>query len=186
MRALARDVPDRWPPRMWLVPPRCALCWPRSAHRPGAGSSRRRRSAEVRSAPAGRPRHRCEEQHQRGPRCRHQGWQDRGRRRPHRSGRRVEGGQRRRPYVTPGLVDIHAHVYAGTGERGSYAGDLSVYPGRLHVPGRRDHRGGCRLRRLAQFRGLQGPHHRSLQDARAGVPQHRGQRNARRQVRAAI
>jgi dihydroorotase len=31
-------------------------------------------------------------------------------------------------YVTPGLIDIHTHVYAGTGERGSYAGDNSVYP----------------------------------------------------------
>jgi dihydroorotase len=31
-------------------------------------------------------------------------------------------------FVTPGLVDIHAHVYAGTGEARSYAGDLSVYP----------------------------------------------------------
>jgi dihydroorotase len=31
-------------------------------------------------------------------------------------------------YVTPGIVDIHTHVYAGTGERGSYAGDNSVYP----------------------------------------------------------
>jgi dihydroorotase len=31
-------------------------------------------------------------------------------------------------YVTPGLVDIHAHLYAGTGEKGSYAGDNSVYP----------------------------------------------------------
>jgi dihydroorotase len=31
-------------------------------------------------------------------------------------------------YVTPGLVDIHVHVYAGTGERRSYAGDNSVYP----------------------------------------------------------
>jgi dihydroorotase len=31
-------------------------------------------------------------------------------------------------YVVPGLVDIHAHVYAGTGEAGSYAGDNSVYP----------------------------------------------------------
>lgn len=30
--------------------------------------------------------------------------------------------------VTPGLVDIHTHVYAGTGEKGSYAGDNSVYP----------------------------------------------------------
>jgi len=31
-------------------------------------------------------------------------------------------------YVTPGLVDIHTHTYTGTGERGSYAGDNSVYP----------------------------------------------------------
>ena len=31
-------------------------------------------------------------------------------------------------YVTPGLVDIHVHVYAGTGVKGSYAGDNSVYP----------------------------------------------------------
>jgi dihydroorotase len=31
-------------------------------------------------------------------------------------------------YVVPGLVDIHTHVYAGTGEKNSYAGDLSVYP----------------------------------------------------------
>ncbi len=30
--------------------------------------------------------------------------------------------------MTPGLVDIHTHVYAGTGERRSYAGDNSVYP----------------------------------------------------------
>jgi dihydroorotase len=30
--------------------------------------------------------------------------------------------------VTPGLVDIHAHVYTGTGERHSYAGDNSIYP----------------------------------------------------------
>jgi dihydroorotase len=31
-------------------------------------------------------------------------------------------------YVTPGIIDIHVHVYAGTGERNSYAGDNSVYP----------------------------------------------------------
>jgi dihydroorotase len=31
-------------------------------------------------------------------------------------------------YLTPGIVDIHVHVYAGTGERNSYAGDNSVYP----------------------------------------------------------
>jgi len=31
-------------------------------------------------------------------------------------------------YVTPGLIDIHTHVYTGTGEPSSYAGDNSVYP----------------------------------------------------------
>jgi dihydroorotase len=31
-------------------------------------------------------------------------------------------------YVTPGIVDMHVHVFAGTGEKGSYAGDNSVYP----------------------------------------------------------
>ncbi len=31
-------------------------------------------------------------------------------------------------YVTPGLIDIHVHVYAGTGEWRSFAGDNSVYP----------------------------------------------------------
>jgi dihydroorotase len=31
-------------------------------------------------------------------------------------------------YVNPGLIDIHVHVYTGTGEKGSYAGDNSVYP----------------------------------------------------------
>ena len=31
-------------------------------------------------------------------------------------------------FVTPGLIDIHVHVYASTGERNSYAGDNSVFP----------------------------------------------------------
>jgi dihydroorotase len=31
-------------------------------------------------------------------------------------------------YVTPGIIDIHVHVFAGMGERSSYAGDNSVYP----------------------------------------------------------
>src|SRR6187200_1743391 len=31
-------------------------------------------------------------------------------------------------YVTPGLIDIHVHVYTGTGERSSYAGDNSLPP----------------------------------------------------------
>ena len=31
-------------------------------------------------------------------------------------------------YVTPGLIDIHAHVYASTGDPNAYAGDHSLYP----------------------------------------------------------
>lgn len=31
-------------------------------------------------------------------------------------------------YVTPGLIDIHVHVYAGTGSRRGYNGDSSIYP----------------------------------------------------------
>src|SRR5215469_16792535 len=31
-------------------------------------------------------------------------------------------------YVMPGLVDIHVHVFTGTGERSSYAGDNSLPP----------------------------------------------------------
>jgi dihydroorotase len=31
-------------------------------------------------------------------------------------------------YVTPGLIDLHVHVFAGSGEARSYTGDLSVYP----------------------------------------------------------
>jgi dihydroorotase len=30
--------------------------------------------------------------------------------------------------VTPGLIDIHVHAYAGTGEREGYVGDNSLYP----------------------------------------------------------
>ena len=30
--------------------------------------------------------------------------------------------------VTPGLIDIHTHDYAGTGRKGAYDGDSSVYP----------------------------------------------------------
>lgn len=31
-------------------------------------------------------------------------------------------------YVTPGLIDLHMHMYASTGEKGSYAGDNSIWP----------------------------------------------------------
>ncbi len=83
-------------------------------------------------------------------------------------------------YVTPGLVDIHTHVYAGTGERRSYAGDNSVYPDgftfRVGVTTVADAGGSG----LAQLRRFQGPHHRSLENPRARVPEHRRQRHARR------
>jgi dihydroorotase len=31
-------------------------------------------------------------------------------------------------YVTPGLIDLHMHMYATTGEKNSYAGDNSIWP----------------------------------------------------------
>ena len=44
-------------------------------------------------------------------------------------------------YVTPGLVDIHVHVYAGTGKRNAYCGDNSVYPDGFTFRVGRDHGG---------------------------------------------
>ncbi len=55
---------------------------------------------------------------------------------------------------------------------------------RLHVTVGRHHRRRRRIVGLEELRGLQGSHHRSLQDARAGVSQHRRPRDARRSVRA--
>jgi len=44
------------------------------------------------------------------------------------AGRAVKAVDCRGLYVTPGLVDLHVHVFAGTNEVRSYAGDNSVYP----------------------------------------------------------
>ena len=87
-------------------------------------------------------------------------------------------------YVTPGLVDMHVHVFAGTGEKGSYAGDNSVYPDGFTLRVGRHDRRRRGLLRLAQLRRLQGPRHRPLPHARPRLPQHRRQRHARREVRA--
>ena len=65
-------------------------------------------------------------------------------------------------YVTPGMVDIHVHVYAGTGERGPTPDDNSFVSGWIHVSGGRDDGGRCGLRGLAKFRRLQRAHHRSI------------------------
>ena len=73
-------------------------------------------------------------------------------------------------YVTPGLIDIHVHVFTGTGERASYAGDNSLYPdgftfrvGVTHGRRRGLLPGGAISR-------TSGAHHRPLQDARSRLP----------------
>ena len=55
-------------------------------------------------------------------------------------------------YVTPGLVDMHVHVFAGTGT--AYR-PLQRAPRRPQFPIRSDHRRGRRLFGLAQLRGFQ-------------------------------
>ena len=98
-------------------------------HPPAGAAAAGAAAAEVRSAPQGRPRHR----RRRTGSARSATSPSRTARsrrsppasiRPTRSRSSTSSGL----YVTPGLVDIHVHVYAGTGERGSYAGDNSVYP----------------------------------------------------------
>jgi dihydroorotase len=82
-------------------------------------------------------------------------------------------------YVTPGLIDIHVHVYAGTGERNSYAGDNSVPPDgftfRVGVTTVVD--AGCSGWR--NFEDFKQAHHRSFQDTRLRNAQHRWRRHAR-------
>ena len=87
-------------------------------------------------------------------------------------------------YVTPGLIDIHVHVFAGTGERGSYAGDNSVYPDgftlRSGVTTVAD--AGC-----SGWRNFEDFKQRIIDRSKTRVlalPQHRRQRHARRKVRA--
>ena len=87
-------------------------------------------------------------------------------------------------YVTPGLIDIHVHVYAGTGERRSYAGDNSVYPDgftfRVGVTTVVD-AGSSGWRNFDDFKDRIIDR---VEDPRPRVPEHRRQRHARRQVRA--
>ena len=51
-------------------------------------------------------------------------------------------------YVTPGLVDMHVHVFASSMGR-EYTGGKLRASRWLHVSQRRHHRGGCRKFRLA-------------------------------------
>ena len=87
-------------------------------------------------------------------------------------------------YVTPGLIDIHTHVYAGTGEPRFLRRRQQRLSRWLHVSRRRDDRRRRRQLRLAELRRLQDARHRSIEDACPRLPQHRRQRHARREVRA--
>ena len=69
-------------------------------------------------------------------------------------------------YVTPGLIDLHVHVFTGTGERRSYAGDLSVYPDGFTFRSGVTTAVDAGLRGVAEFRGVQSHGHRPRQDAR--------------------
>ena len=112
--------------RCWGCASRSPLPYPsrRSPH-----ARRHRPQPEIRPAAPGRPRHRCAEQDQRRSRRRDCRRQNRRRRAPSSNPADavksvdVSGCTSRLD-----SIDIHAHVYAGTGERRSYAGDNSVYP----------------------------------------------------------
>ena len=84
-------------------------------------------------------------------------------------------------YVTPGLIDIHVHVYTGEGE--SYSrGFRSVPPDGFTLRSCIDRR--CRRRqlRLAQLRRFQVADHRPIPHPRLRLPQHRRQRYGRRPI----
>ena len=141
-------------------------------------------AAEVRPPVEGRPRHRSEEQDQRGSRRGHRERQGRGRRGEHRSGRGAQGGRR------VGLLR-HAGARRHSRPRLRRNGRARILrrrqqpvSRRLHAAIGRDHGRRRRIVGLAELRGLQAAHHRSVQDARAGAAQHRRPRDARRQVRA--
>ncbi len=83
--------------------------------------------APLRPAGQGRTRDRRQERDRRRPRCRHQGRQDRRGRADHPGSQAAKTIDASGLYVTPGLVDIHVHVYTGEGE--SYSrGFRSVPP----------------------------------------------------------
>ena len=100
-----------------------------------------------------------------------------------RSGRSVQNGRRLGPLRDARLIDIHVHVFAGTGEKApTPATTASTRTASRFARASRPWP--TPVRRLAQLRGLQGAHHRPVPDARPRLPQYRRQRHARREVRA--
>ena len=87
-------------------------------------------------------------------------------------------------YVTPGLVDIHVHFYAGTGERGSYAGDCSLYPDGFTLRNGVTTVADAGSSGWRNFEDFQGPGDQPFEDADVlAFLNIVGQRDARRQVR---
>ncbi len=77
-------------------------------------------------------------------------------------------------YVTPGLIDIHAHVFWGHDEESQYSdGYSAVQPDSHSFRCRADHARRRRRRRMEKLPEVQRAGDRSLADARARFPQHR-------------
>ena len=87
-------------------------------------------------------------------------------------------------FISPGIVDIHTHVYAGTGEAAFVCRRQQRLSRHRRAPLGRDD--GCRhgQLRVAQLRRFQAAHHRSRVDSCPRVSEHRRPRDARREVRA--
>ena len=62
-------------------------------------------------------------------------------------------------YVTPGLLDIHVHAYAGTGQRNAYCGDNSPISRWIQFSHRCDYGSRCWEFRVAKLPRLQRPCH---------------------------
>jgi len=81
-------------------------------------------------------------------------------------------------YVTPGLVDIHTHLFFTTGAGGAWAGDESIQPDAFSFRTGVTTHGRCGQRRLARLRNLPPFRDRSRQNARVRVHQHLRSRHA--------
>ena len=87
-------------------------------------------------------------------------------------------------YVTPGLIDLHVHVYHSPNVKDAWARRQLGAAGRVQLPHRDDNDGRRRVGGLAQLRALPVLGDRSSEDARACANQHRWLRHDDRFRRA--
>ncbi len=87
-------------------------------------------------------------------------------------------------YVTPGLIDIHVHVFATTGVQGAWAGDSSVQPDAFSFRTGVTTMVDAGSSGLAQLRGLPAHGDRPRQHARTRDDQYRRLRHDDRRARA--